>query len=94
MLRGYIKEIMLCDGVRFESEAQDEKRRKAAKREKPTAHNHQSKTVHPPPPGYIPSIRPSEDMVTRLENLKELLDKKLVTKEEYEKKRSEILSQL
>ena len=67
---------------------------KQQKEKKPTVHSHQSKTVHPPPPGYVPSIGPSEDIVARLENLKELLDKHLVTKEEYEKKRSEILSHL
>jgi hypothetical protein len=75
-------------------EPKTKKGEKQRKEKKPTVHNHQSKTVHPPPPGYVPSVGPSEDIVVRLENLKELLDKKLVTKEEYKKKRSEILSQL
>jgi len=39
-----------------------------------------------------PSI--SEDTVKRLEKLKELKDKKLITEEEYEKKKDEILSQV
>ena len=75
-------------------ESNTKKGQKQRKEKKPVAHNHQSKTVHPPPPGYVPSTGPSEDIVARLENLKELLDKNLVTKKEYEKKRSEILSQL
>jgi hypothetical protein len=36
----------------------------------------------------------SGDTVTRLEKLKELKDKKLITEEEYEKKKDEILSQV
>jgi hypothetical protein len=74
-------------------ESKTKKREKKQKEEKPPIHDHQSKTVHPPPPGYVPPPGTS-DIIARLENLKELLDKKLVTKEEYEKKRKEIISQL
>ena len=66
---------------------------KQPKKKKPPVHGHQSKTVHPPPPGYVPPGG-TGDIVARLETLKGLLDKNLVTKEEYEKKRSEILFQL
>jgi len=74
-------------------ESKTKKGDKQQKKKKPLVYNHQSKTEHPPPPGYVPPSGTS-DIVARLETLKGLLDKNLVTKEEYEKKRSEILSQL
>ena len=73
--------------------AKTKKREKKQKEEKLPIPDHQSKTVHPPPPGYLPPSG-TGDIVARLENLKELFDKKLVTKEEYDKKRKEILAQL
>jgi len=62
-----------------------------------------TQTVTPPPQPVAPTqpaatavLQPSisEDAVKRLEKLKELKDKNLITEEEYEKKKDEILSQV
>jgi len=58
------------------------------------------RTRTPPSEGSTPSQQPAaqdnlkNDPATRLQNLKELFDRNLISKEDYEKKRNEILSQV
>jgi len=48
----------------------------------------------PPPPKPTPPSTVGKDPAARLEDLKKLLDHDLITEEDYEKKRAEILSQI
>jgi MYXO-CTERM domain-containing protein len=58
------------------------------------------RTQAPPSEGSTPSQKPAgldnlkDDPAARLQNLKELLDRNLISKEDYEKKKNEILSQV
>ena len=58
------------------------------------------RTRTPPSQGSIPSQQPpapenlKDNPATRLQNLKELFDRSLISKEDYEKKKNEILSQI
>lgn len=62
--------------------------------EKERTQGHQAQTVHPPPPPYAPPSMAGGNAAVRLEKFKELLDKNLISKEDYEKKKAEILSQV
>jgi len=53
-----------------------------------------SQTTPISPSPYIPPTNRGGDTAARLENLQRLLDNNIITKEEYEKKRSEILAQV
>jgi len=66
---------------------------------RPTPPAPASAVTIPPPPPTVPQVpststSPSRDEAAQLQKLKELLDKRLITQEEYERKRKEILDRL